>query len=214
MKCQQSSPASFPSSFFLFPPHSFWYTFSCYSYQNLAMASASASASAQAPAARPRANGSGSRISFPPSLQRAHHTPAGPSTVAVRPNSSVTMPSRLPVRSVAPVRAPNVSSLLLAVAPVHLNATSFVLLWCGEPTAFITSDQAKLVSTHCTSQPDSCRVPASKMSIIRTGISSYNLLHCHPPRYSCRYFSVYHYSAGSYSHAHALHVLKHLEPSN
>jgi hypothetical protein len=57
-----------------------------------------APSTAQMSAVGPQVNGSGSHIRLPPSLQRARHTPAVPSTVAIRHNSNVTMPSRLPVR--------------------------------------------------------------------------------------------------------------------
>lgn len=83
------------------------------------MASTTTSAAVKASVARPRVNGSGSSIPLPPpSLQRARHTPAGPSTVAAVPTSNVTRPSRLPTRSVAPVRAPN-SADVPAPAPRH-----------------------------------------------------------------------------------------------
>lgn len=73
-----------------------------------------ATATAQAFAARPRVNGSGSNIPPPPSLLRACHTLAAPSTVAVRFTSNVLKPSRLPIRSVVPARAFNVSLLFPA----------------------------------------------------------------------------------------------------
>ena len=87
-------------------------------------------ATAQVFAARPRANGSGSNIPLrPSSLQRARHTPAAPSTIAICHTSNVTRPSRLPVRSVAPARAPNVSFLVLLYTLLAPNpAPSFPYL--------------------------------------------------------------------------------------
>jgi hypothetical protein len=75
--------------------------------------------------AGPRVNGSGSHIPLPPSVQRARHTPAAFSSVAVCHTSNVTMLSRLPVRPMAPARAPNVSLLSAASKPRCLNEVTF-----------------------------------------------------------------------------------------
>jgi hypothetical protein len=111
---QLLSLCPFPSSFLLFSSHSILVHFSFYYYQNSVTMTTS---TAQMSAAAPRVNGSGSRNRLPLSLQRVRRTPAVPSTVTVRPNSNVTMPTRLPIRSVAPARAPNVSLMFAASTP-------------------------------------------------------------------------------------------------
>jgi hypothetical protein len=67
-----------------------------------------------------RAYRSGSKTPLPPpSLQRARHTPAALPSVADAHNGNMTKSSRLPTR-LAPVRAPNVSSVPLTPSrPAH-----------------------------------------------------------------------------------------------